>query len=171
MNKTENYSQTIENFLTKNKELCFIRDTKDGVFKIHQRKDKKSLSFYSKDIENVVDRKDAHQNLFLQVNFNDGKRVLFTEKLVGFAPAACNGLDMSRLPKVVTTPDLLSVIEAVESALYGEDHYEENFEELKLFFESISCGAEAIGFDVAAERLWVEKLISNYSIVATNKLF
>ena len=35
---------------------------------------------------------------------------------MGFKPVEIVGLDMSRIPKVVTTPDLVSVFEAIEDA-------------------------------------------------------
>ena len=171
MENTTNYIQILQDFLKKNKGFSFMRDIKIGVIKLYQRKDKKSIVFNERDIEKIIARKDTNGDIFLQINFINRKRILLTKKLIGFAPAACSGLDMNKLPKVVTTPDLLNVVEALESALCGEDSYEENFTELKLFFESISCGAEAIGFNVAAERLWVEKLISSYFITASSRVF
>lgn len=165
---SENHLQTIEDFIRKNKSFNCVFDSEVGTLKLYQKKDKKAISINRKDIEAVVERKDIQEEPFLQINFKNQKRILLTRKLIGFAPAACKGLDMNKLPRVVTTPDLLSVIEALESALCEEDSYEENFKELKLFFEAISCGAESVGFNVTAERLWVDKLISNYLISSSS---
>ena len=162
---------SIEKFIKKNKDLTFLKDVKTDKIQIHQKQDKKFISISKDLIEEVLIRKDEEKKEFLQVNFVTGTKILLTNKYIGFAPAPCGTLDITRLPKVVTTHDLLSVIETIESILYGEENYEENFEDIKLFFESISCGAEAIGFNLAGERLWVEKLISNHPIVSKRHLF
>lgn len=152
----------IKDFTEKSDGLLFIENLQAGEIKIHQKQDKKSISFNKKEVENVLYRMNPNNESFLQVNFSTGKKILLTNHFIGFAPAACEGLDLSKLPKVVTTPDLLSVIEAIESSLYGEDCYEENLEDVKLFFEAMSCGAEAVGFNLTGERLWVERLFSTY---------
>ena len=151
--------RNITDFISQSEGLDFSIDNKDSTFKIHQKFDKKSIEFQLTDVEDILKRTDSQTGDFLQINFLNGKKILLTDKYIGFSPAPCGSLDASKLPKVVTTPDLLSVIEAIESFLYGGDQYEENFEDVKLFFESISCGAESIGFNVIGERLWVEKLL------------
>jgi len=161
----EQKANTIKTFLApENRPLMFIRD-KSNVIQITQETDNKSISFLLSDVSDVLKRFDAHHEEFLQINFKTGKKMLLTAKFIGFAPAACNGLDINKLPKVVTTYDLLSVIEALESSLYDKDSYQEQLCEVKLFFEAIACGAESIGFNLTGERLWVEKLISNGPIV------
>ena len=153
----------IEKFLSeRDRSLIFMTDIKSETVTITQENDKKSILFFIPDIKEVLEREDNNHDDFLQINFKNGKKILLTKEFVGFAPAVCGGLDVSKLPKVVTTFDLLSVIEAIESSLYGKDLYEENLSEVRFFFESIACGAESIGFNLTGERLWVEKLISNY---------
>lgn len=156
----------IDEFIFQSKDLVFIKDTKFQNIRILQNSDKKNISFKTSEIQEVLKREDVKKESFLQINFKNGKKILLTKKFVGFSPANCGGLDIDKLPKVVTTSDLLNVIEAIEGSLYGKEPYEENLSEVKLFFESIACGAESIGFNLIGERLWVERLISNYPMLA-----
>ena len=153
---------TIKEFISKSQGLKITHDQASGNISVEQKCDKKTIHFNAKDLEEVLEREGADKETFLQVNFFNRKKILLTSKYIGFSPAPCGNLDPSKLPKVVTTPDLFNVIEAIESFLYGEERYEEDFEDVKLFFESISCGAESIGFNLVGERLWVEKLITNH---------
>ena len=153
-------TKTIDDFIKVSADLFLIEDEKTEACEIYQHHDKKHISFKRDEIENILRRKDLNNEDFLQLDFYDGTKILLTKNFVGFAPAHCEGLDIDKLPKVVTTLDLLSVIEAIESSVYGQEHYEERLEDVKLFFESIATGAEAIGFTLAGERLWVEKLLS-----------
>ena len=155
----DNPRSIIEDFLSYTKKLSLIKKDEDEKITLLQKHDKKTLSFYESDIAKVLKRKDNNGEAFLQVNFKNGKKILLTNKFVGFSPAACSKIDLKKLPRVVTTVDLLSVIEALESSLYGTDHYQENLYEVKLFFEAIAKGAESIGFSLIGERLWVEKLL------------
>lgn len=155
----DNPKSIIEDFLSYTKKLSLIRRDENKKITLLQTHDKKTLSFYESDIEKVLKRKDNNGETFLQVNFKNGKKILLTNEFVGFSPAACSEIDIKKLPRVVTTVDLLSVIEALESSLYGTDHYQENLHEVKLFFEAIAKGAESIGFSLIGERLWVEKLL------------
>ena len=154
----ENPKSIIQDFLSHAKKLSLIKQGEDEKITLFQSHDKKTLSFYESDIEKILKRKDYNGETFLQLNFKSGKKILLTDEFVGFSPAACSGIDPKKLPKVVTTVDLLSVIEALESSLYGTDRYQESLDDVKLFFEAIASGAESIGFSLTGERLWVEKL-------------
>lgn len=153
-------TKIIDDFLKKSQELFLEENPETEFCEIYQNKDKKHISFKRDQIKNILERKDSNKEVFLQIDFYNGTKILLTKDLVGFSPAHCEGLDMDKLPKVVTTLDLLNVIEAIESSVYGQEHYEEKLEDVKLFFESIVTGAETIGFSLAGERLWVEKLLS-----------
>ena len=154
----ENPKSIIEDFLSQGKTLSLIKKDEDEKITLFQNHDKKTLSFCESDIEKVLERKDYNGEAFLQVNFKNGKKILLTSEFVGFPPAVCSEMDTERLPKVVTTADLLSVIEAIESSLYGTDQYQESLYDVKLFFEAIASGAESIGFCLTGERLWLERL-------------
>lgn len=152
--------KAIKDFSKDSKGLFLMENKEAETCEVYQNQDKKYISFKKNQIENVLRRKDLNHEDFLQIDFYNGAKILLTSDFVGFAPAHCEGLDSQKLPKVVTTLDLISVIEAIESSLYGQEHYEEKLDDVKLFFEAIATGAEAIGFNLAGERLWVEKLLS-----------
>lgn len=124
---------------------------------ISQQIDGKTLTFRFSEIEEVLERQDLDGRSFLQVNFVSGKKILITDNLIGFKPASCHGLDMTKLPKVVTTPDILSVVEAIEDTLSGEISSQEEVEVLKRVFDSVLRGAENVGFDLTSERVWMHQ--------------
>ena len=67
---------------------------------------------------------------------------------------------MSKLPKVVTTPDLISVVEAIEDNLNSESAHPIELDILRKVFDSVVSGGEAIGFDLAKARDWLHRLSS-----------
>lgn len=131
--------------------------TEDSI-EIHQKADGKSLRLDMKQIEDLIPRADNDGRDFLQVNFNSGHKILITDDLIGFKPQERNGLDMDKLPKVVTTPDLMSVFEAIQEALHSEEARPEEIEILRRVFESVVRGGEAVGFDLKQERHWFSRL-------------
>lgn len=124
---------------------------------ILQCTDGKSLAITIAELEEVIPRIDADGHVFLQVNFQSGKKILLTQNLIGFKPAPSRGLDLAKLPKVVTTPDLLSVVEAIEDSMTSPSHTDE-LDVLKKVFDSVLRGAEAVGFDTTPERIWLQSL-------------
>ena len=147
-------------FLSNSSKLSILEEEKEyNKITLYQNYDRKTLSFEVESVQKVLERKDYNGKSFLQLNFKDGKKILLTQEFVGFAPAVGVGIDIYKLPRVVTTADVLSVIEAIESSIYGTEQYQESLCEAKMFFESIAAGAESVGFDLTGERLWVEKLI------------
>jgi hypothetical protein len=128
---------------------------------IHQCTDGKTIAFEVADLEEVIPRIDADGRVFLQVNFRSGKKILLTENLIGFKPAPSRGLDLTKLPKVVTTPDLLSVVEAIEDSMSSTPSQADELDVLKRVFDSVLRGAEAVGFDITPERLWMQSLGRN----------
>jgi len=138
-----------------------VEDAK--LIRIRQNTDGKAIAFNIADLEEVIPRIDADGHVFLQVNFLSGKKILLTENLIGFKPVPSRGLDLSKLPKVVTTPDLLSVVEAIEDSMGTPPAPSQNDELdlLKRVFDSVLRGAEAVGFDITPERLWLQSLGRN----------
>lgn len=135
--------------------------TEDGTIFIQQAADGKVFRFQMTDLSEVLQRTDGDGKSFLQINFGNGHKVLFTDTLVGFKPRDVMGLDMSKLPKVVTTPDLLSVFEAIEESLSSEQVHQDNeVEILKKVFQAILTGGEQAGFDLAFERRWLSRLLA-----------
>ena len=155
---------------TKNEQLIQIKDfvaKSSGLrsrsqdernLQISQSTDGKAIMLAVADLEEVIPRIDSDGHVFLQVNFLSGKKILLTENLIGFKPAPSRGLDLGKLPKVVTTPDLLSVVEAIEDSITTEPNQTDELEVLKRVFDSVLRGAEAVGFDITPERLWLQGL-------------
>lgn len=137
------------------------RVSESGSVEILQAVDGKSFVFSPNTLNEVLSRTDADGKNFIQINFESGTKVLFTENLVGFKPRETSGLDMSKIPKVVTTPDLLSVFEAIEESLSSEQTPETEVEVLKKVFQSILMGGELAGFDLSFERRWIGRLVPN----------
>jgi hypothetical protein len=158
-NSTLSDLDTILNFVDKTQGLrATIADS--GRVQVCQEIDGKVFNFSSSDVTEVILRSDSDGKPFIQVNFRSSNKVLFTDTLIGFKPIETLGLDMSRIPKVVTTPDLMSVFEAIEEAL-SSDSVEHEVEILKKVYYSILSGAEKVGFDLSFEKAWIGRLIAS----------
>ena len=131
-----------------------------GKIQVRQDVDGKLFNFSMSDVTEVLLRADSDAKSFIQVNFRSSNKVLFTDTLIGFKPAEALGLDMSRIPKVVTTPDLMSVFEAIEEALSSET-VDNEVEILKKVYYSILTGAERVGFDLGFEKAWISRLMAS----------
>ncbi|WP_413575618.1 hypothetical protein ACLVWU_14820 [Bdellovibrio sp. HCB290] len=150
----------ILNFVDSSKGLrAKMNDT--GRVQLRQDLDGKLFTFSSQDINEVLHRADSEGKAFLQVNFKNGAKILLTETLIGFKPIETLGLDMSRIPKVVTTPDLVSVYEAIEESLGADNGNDTETEILKKVYLAIISGGEKVGFDLAAERKWLNRLLAS----------
>lgn len=132
-----------------------------SVVEISQLSDKRILALFLSDLETVLLREDQDGKPFLQLNLRGNKKILLTDQLIGFKPKQTIGLDLKKLPRVVTTPDLISVLEAVEEALSSPDCLTPETEMLKKAYFSIVLGAESIGFNMSAERQWVTRLMAS----------
>ena len=135
--------------------------SEDTKLHIRQTADGKNIVFPIAELEEVISRVDSDGHPFLQVNFLSGKKILLTQNLIGFKPSPSRGLDLGKLPKVVTTPDLLSVVEAIEDTMSSTPAQPDELEVLKKVFDSVLRGAEAVGFDTTPERLWMQGLDRN----------
>lgn len=150
---------TILNYVDSSKGLTF-RAGEAGRISVRQKTDGKEFHFSSHELADVLHRADTDGKPFLQLNFKSGNKVLLTDQLVGFKPYETLGLDMGRLPKVVTTPDLLSVGEAIEEAL-GSETADHEIEVLRKVYQAILVGAERIGFELPFERAWATRLLAS----------
>jgi len=153
----EQQSQIILEFVNQSAGLSTLQPSLNDKVIISQVADGKELAFVQEDIEEVLQRQDSDGKPFLQVNFKSGKKILLTDNLIGFKPALCRGLDMDKLPKVVTTPDILSVVEAIEETLGAEGTSFDELEVLRRVFDSVLMGAESVGFDLTSERVWLHQ--------------
>lgn len=135
-----------------------VADT--GKVSIQQSCDGKVFSFNSTQLSEVLRRTDGDGKAFIQINFSSGHKVLFTDTLVGFKPRETFGLDMAKIPRVVTTPDLVSVYEAIEDSLSSDLSPENEVEVLKKVYWAILHGGEMAGFDLNSEKEWLARLLS-----------
>ncbi len=128
---------------------------REAVVVIRQRMDGHRIEVPASRLQDILMRTDTDGRDFVQVNFENGTKILITDRLIGFKPvlrATAPGAaspSISKLPKVVTTPDIMSVVEAIEDAVDADDN---DIPLLKDLFEAIVRGAETVGFDVARER-------------------
>jgi hypothetical protein len=67
---------------------------------------------------------------------------------------------MAKVPRGVTTPELVSVFSAIEDGLSSETISEYEIDVLKRVYASIIQGGEAVGFDLAFEKRWLSRLLS-----------
>jgi len=155
MEKQQDTFKIIDQFLTEESGLQLDFIDSDHL-KLTQVVDGKSLEIQRFGVEEVLERLDSAGKPFLQINFLSGSKILLTKSLVGFKPAIFEGVDAKRIPNVVTTPDLLSIIEAFSE--FEEDEVSE-IRALRRMYFSILHGAEAIGFDLTNEKLWLTKLL------------
>ena len=135
----------------------------DGTLEIQQIEDNKKINIQQSDIEKVLVRYDLDGSSFLQINFNSGTKILITHSLIGFKPYDMIGFDASRIPRVVTTVDLLSVSKAIEQ-LFDTDEVADSkteIEVLKKVYQSILIGAENIGFQMKSEKRWFSSMMLN----------
>ena len=87
---------------------------------LSQKLDDKCLIIPYLEIQKVIQRMDAKGASFLQVNYHSSQKILLTDSLVGFRPVPIPLLDMSYLPKVVTTQDIQSVFEVIQETLQAD---------------------------------------------------
>lgn len=128
---------------------------------ITQLSDKRKLQLQLSDLELVMWREDQEGRPFLQLNLSGNKKILLTDQLIGFKPKQTVGLDLKKLPRVVTTPDLISVLEAIEEALSSPETFNPEAEMLKKAYYAIVVGAENIGFKMDSERDWIVRLMAS----------
>lgn len=160
---TVDSTKLITNFLDQHS--SFHYSMKENKIILQQSEDKKIISIKTSEIEKVLLRVDYDGSQFIQINFNGPLKLLITKNLVGFKPIETIGFDSQKIPKVVTTVDLVSIVSAIEDLYDSEDDQQTltEIEVLKKVFQSILIGAEAIGFDMNAEKIWFSRNLLNQS--------
>ena len=140
-----------------------LRGSKLGVenVRLHQLTDGKSLVIDPVKLDDVLWRTDTNSAACVQVNFVSGQKILLTDTLIGFKPGAPRGIDQSRLPRGVTTPDVINVFEAIQDVLHQSGPRSHELAVLKKVFDAVLLGGEDIGFDLSEERTWLARLPVN----------
>ena len=123
----------------------------------------KKVEYKNDEIDKVLTRQDLDGSSFLQINFISGHKILITHSLIGFKPHEMVGFDAARIPKVVTTVDLLSVSKALEELFDADEtpNSTAEIEVLKKVYQSIMIGAENIGFKMSSEKRWFSSVMHN----------
>lgn len=137
----------------------FDVDWNNGDLRITQKIDSKSIVIPPTAVGEVLERQDTDGKNFLQINFSSQVKILITETLIGFKPAEIPTLDMNKIPKVVTTPDLVSVQQALQDCLYYDQF--EDLEVLKKVYLAILSGAVKSGFPMEDESTWIQSFSSH----------
>lgn len=152
----------ILNFLENKAHFQFV--FANNKIEVTQIEDQKKIDISNDDLEKVLTRQDLDGSPFLQINFNSGHKILITQSLIGFKPYEVVGFDSARIPKVVTTVDLLSVSKAMEELFDADEtpHSTAEIEVLKKVYQSIMIGAENIGFKMGNEKRWFSSVMHNH---------
>ena len=137
----------------------------EEVLELTQKEDSKKIVIDFSHVDKVLDRQDVDGSRFLQVNFKQGTKILVTKALIGFKPLDLVGFDLARIPRVVTTIDLVSVAKAIEDLFDNDENADSKseLEVLKKVYQSILFGAETIGFKMQAEKKWLTSILLNHS--------
>ena len=149
---SEQLLEQIFKYVDSTENLGFAKSDLSDYFIIEQKVDQRKITVNKFDVEDVLSRMDEEGQEFLQINFVSGKKILLTNKLIGFRPLTLFGLDMEKLPKVVTTPDIMNIFDAIQESLCHEDNSWEELEVLRKVYDSVVCGGESVGFDLNQER-------------------
>ncbi len=130
---------------------------------ITQSEDKKNIKFNLDKIEKVLNRVDYDGSPFIQINFISGLKLLITKNLIGFKPSEIIGFDTTKIPKVVTTVDLVSITKAIDDLADDVESVDSmtEMEVLKKVYQSILYGAVAVGFEMQTEKTWFANYLLN----------
>ena len=158
---TSQHINEIINYLDAQTHFSFKYD--ENTLELTQKEDYKKISIVFEQIEKVIVRQDVDNSKFLQINFQQGYKILITKTLIGFKPNQLVGFDLTRIPRVVTTIDLVSVSNAIEDIFESEETIESKAEVeiLKKVYQSILYGAEGVGFKMQAEKTWISSILLN----------
>jgi hypothetical protein len=151
----------ILNFLENKAHFNFVYS--NDTIQLTQKEDSKRIDIQNENVDKVLARNDLDGSPFLQINFISGQKILITPSLVGFKPFEMVGFDSARIPKVVTTVDLLSVSKAMEELFDADEtpNSKAEIEVLKKVYQSIMMGAENIGFKMSTEKRWFSSVMHN----------
>ncbi|MCS6838052.1 MAG: hypothetical protein NZ480_04320 [Bdellovibrionaceae bacterium] len=149
------FSTIIMDFVTHKSSLeVYVNDGE--ILEIVQPVDQKRMILSLSEVEEVIRRTDHEGDEFLQLNLSQDRKILVTRNLIGFKPLPVSGLDLGRLPRVVTTVDLISVADAIEEVMSSDQSSALiEVDILKKVYLSIIQGAERVGFNLKQERQWL----------------
>lgn len=138
----------------KNILLQFIKNAKglrvkqqgQNFITIEQLEDKSFLKVFFYQIRHVSQSPESNKDSYIQINFTNNTKCILTDNLIGFAPIKSFLLDKNALPEVVSSMDLLNIIEAFESNLRNSGE-PEDFLFLNQVYHSVLNGGKHIGIE------------------------
>lgn len=157
---TDQNLNQICNFLDKTSGFQYTVTT--TKISLTQKEDRKTMEIVVDEVDKVITRTDYDGSEFIQINFKNNNKALLTTNLIGFKPFQLAGFDTSKIPKVVTTMDLKSVLIAIEDSL--EEDLTQNiteFDVLRKVYQSIMLGAESVGIRMSEEKNWYIRNLLN----------
>lgn len=157
----QDYSQVISDYVRSAKGLD-LHGLNGEKIDILQKEDTRVLSVVFENIKEVLFRYNEEYKNFLQINFKNGKKVLLTDRLIGFPPKSSLDAEGIKLPQVVSTLDMLSFFDMTEEYLQSESCSVSELVALKRVCDLILESAMDVGFDVSSDRTWFHQI--SYSL-------
>lgn len=138
----------------KNTLLSFIKKTRGLRVKnqnltsitIEQKEDKSFLKIFFHQISHISLASETKKEDYIQINFINKTKCILTESLIGFAPIKSLLLDKNSLPEVVSSIDLLNILEAFEANLRNSGEIED-FLFLNQVYHAVLNGGKHIGLE------------------------
>ncbi|MBE8221821.1 MAG: hypothetical protein HAW60_03740 [Bdellovibrionales bacterium] len=133
------------NFVSKADGLNIKQQTSDYVI-IEQNEDRSFLKVFFNNISCITFSKKEQGECYIQLNFINNTKCILTNGLIGFAPIKSILLDKNSLPEIVSSIDLLNIIEAFEDSLRNSGE-SEDFLFLSQVYHSVLNGGKNIGIE------------------------
>ena len=161
----KDYISVIVDYIKSTKGLS-LQKVDDVCLEIVQKQDLKVLTLKTETIKEVIFRYNKDYNNFLQVNFKNEGKILITDKLIGFPPKKIIDLEGIKLPKVISTLDMLSFFEMTEEYIQSDNCSVIQVVALKKVCDLILESALDVGFNVVADKTWFHQI--SYSLNKPN---
>ena len=134
-----------------------LEEYSEEGFLLCQVKDGKFYELFLNDVVEVFRSKTGEKAT--QVNLKEGRKILLTSDWIGFPPYTFSPVLEELTAKVVTTFDLKTLIDCMESKLQKATSSEHELHLLDGLFFSVLKGGEQVGFDCSKERRYFKKIV------------
>lgn len=141
---TEN-KNILLNFIKKATGLRLKQQSNNYII-IEQLEDKSFLKIFFHHISYISCSKEKQGDHYIQLDFTNNTKCILTNNLIGFAPIKSLLLKKNCLPEVVSSMDLLNIIEAFESNLRNSGE-PEDFLFLSQVYYAVLNGGKNIGIE------------------------
>ncbi|MBE8162641.1 MAG: hypothetical protein HAW63_01470 [Bdellovibrionaceae bacterium] len=136
---------TLLSFINKASGLQIKKSTNDYII-IEQLEDKSFLKIFFHHIDYISFSKDARKESYIQLNFINNTKCILTSDLIGFSPVKSLLLNKNSLPEVVSSIDLLNILEAFEASLRNSGN-SEDFLFLNQVYNAVLNGGKKVGME------------------------